>query len=163
MVGAGEGSWMSFGTYLHSSSRSIVISGVDGTPSDQSFAAVPLVETQALVEVCSEQGRIVPLGGGVSMLEALRNMVKFLAKVRADLVRFISCGLGLYIKASRDIRMRPKVGRKLKLFSACGPSLRPGPLEADIRVRASSSFASRHGEASSEKAQEVILGVCLDV
>ena len=31
-------------------------------------------------------------------------------------------------------------------------------MEADIRVRASSGSASRHGEASSEKTQEAILG-----
>ena len=43
-------------------------------------------------------------------------MKKFLAKVRADVIRVISCRLGLHIKASRVIRKRPKVGRKLKLF-----------------------------------------------
>ena len=47
----------------------------------------------------------------------------------------------------------------MKLFSTCGPSLRPRPLEADIRVRASSDSASRHREVSSEKVQEAFLGV----
>jgi hypothetical protein len=94
---------------------------------------------------------------------------KFLAKVRADMVWVISCRLGLKIKASRGIRKRLKVGRKLRLISVCGPSLRPRHLEADIRVRTSSDVdgisgsASCHGEASSEKAQEAIMGVCLDV
>ena len=44
---------------------------------------------------------------------------KFLAKVRVDVARLISLGLGLKIKGLRGIRKR-KVGRKLKRISACG-------------------------------------------
>lgn len=171
----------------------VAISGVDGTPPDRSYAAVldvslgglipSLMEAQAPVEVCSEQGRSFPLGGGASLLEALRNMVKkFFAKVRADMVRVFFFRVGpFFFKASTGIRKRLYVGRKLKFFSAYGPCLRPRPLNVVLRVRAftgvdgvSSSESElgeacsekkkrkELGEASSEKAHEAILGDTLD-
>ena len=95
-------------------------------------------------------------------------MKKFLSKVRVDVVRVISCGLCLKTKASRGIRKRKNVGHKLKLFLACGPSLRPRPLAAILRVRPFSAVEGFtgselcHEEASPEMAPEVILGDAVD-
>ena len=73
--------------------------------------------------------------------------MEFLAKMRAEVDRVIFFGLGLKIKASRDIRKRlvrvfSRLGPKPKLFlgrhkimrKACGLVLRPKPLEADSQV-----------------------------
>jgi hypothetical protein len=158
-----------------SSTVLVVISGVDGTP--LAFAVVLTASpgglmpssVEAQTPVGSKQGRSFPLGGGASTLEVLRNMVKkFLAKVRVDVVCVISCGLGLKTKASRGIRKRKNVGHKLKLFLACGPSLRPRPLEAVLRVRpffgveGFTGSKSCHKEASPEMVPEVILGDSVD-
>jgi hypothetical protein len=154
-----------------SSTVPVVISGVDGTP--PAFAVVLTASpgglmpssVEAQTPVGSKQGRSFPLGGGASTLEVLRNMVKkFLAKVRVDVVWVISCGLGLKTKASRGIRKRKNVGHKLKLFSACGPSLRPRPLEAVLRVRPFFGVEGFTGSKSCHKeaSPEVILGDSVD-
>jgi hypothetical protein len=152
--------------------------GVDGTPPSRSYASTlaaslgglmpSLMEVQAPVESCSEQGRSFSLSGGASLLEALWNMVKkFLANLRVDVARVISIGLGLKTKGPRGLRKRVIVGRKLKRISACGLSLRPRPLDAVLRARAFSGddgvtgSRSGHGEVSSMKAQE-IMGVVVD-
>jgi hypothetical protein len=79
------------------------------------------------------------------MTEVLRSLaMEFLAKIRVEVDRVLFFGLGLKIKASRDIRKRlgwacSQLGLKPKLFlgrrrhklKACGLLLRPGPLVAD--------------------------------
>jgi hypothetical protein len=147
--------------------------GVDGTPPSRSYASTLAASLGGLnrggaLEICSEQGRSFSLSGGASLLEALWNMVKkFLAKLRVDVARVISIGLGLKTKGPRGLRKRVIVGRKLKRISACGLSLRPRPLDAVLRARAFSGddgvtgSRSGHGEVSSMKAQE-IMGVVVD-
>jgi hypothetical protein len=140
----------------------VVNAGVVGSP--PSFAdllvAPPrglkssFVEAQALVEVCFDLGRCLPMGGGTYLMEALRILaMEFLAKVRAEVDRVIFLGLGLKINASRDIRktmirvfsrlgLKPKLlfgfnlrgRRKLKRTSTSGLNLRPRPL-ADSLVK----------------------------
>ena len=112
------------------------------------------MEVQAPVEICYEQGRSFSLGGGASLLEALWNMgKKLLAKVRVDVARVISFGLGRKTKGSRGLRKRLIVERKLKRISAVGLCLRPRPLDAVLRARAFSGgervtgSTSGHGEA----------------
>jgi hypothetical protein len=52
-------------------------------------------------------GRGLPMGGCVYLSEALRCLaMEFLAKVRAGVGQVIFFGLGLKVKASRDIRRR---------------------------------------------------------
>ena len=93
------------------------------------------------------------MGGGDCLMETMRILaMEFLVKVRAEVDRVIFFGLGLKIKASRDIRKRmvwvfSRLGLKPKLllgFNLRGRSrlkrsgriLRPRPLDADSRVKA---------------------------
>jgi hypothetical protein len=74
------------------------------------------MEAQAPMEVCSNLGRCLPMGGNAYSMEALRILaMEFLAKVRAEVGRVIFFGLGLKINASRDIRKR-----MVRVFSRLG-------------------------------------------
>jgi hypothetical protein len=93
------------------------------------------------------------MGGGDCLMEAMRILVmEFLAKVRAEVDRVIFFGLGLKIKASRDIRKRmvrafSRLGLKPKLLlrlnfrgggsklKRSGCNLRPRPLDVDSGLR----------------------------
>jgi hypothetical protein len=114
-------------------------------------------------------------------MEAMRILVmEFLAKVRAEVDQVIFFGLGLKIKALRDIlkrmvRVFSQLGLKPKLlpgFNLRGRSrlkrsgriLRPRPLDVDSQVKANVGVIgvpnpdSGQGETSSEKAPVVISG-----
>ena len=111
-------------------------------------------------------------GGGACLTEVLRSLaMEFLAKMRAKVDWVIFFGLGLKIKASRDIRRRlvrafswlglkPKLllGRRKLKRKACGFLLRPRPLEIDSRVKLKAGDDKAvepnlgQGETSSKKA-----------
>jgi hypothetical protein len=136
----------------------IVNAGVDGSPSSYAeVLAAPLggMKSSCVEALASDLGRWLPKGGGACLTEV-------------DQVIFF--GLGLKIKASRDIRRRlvrafsqlglkPKLllGRRKLKRKACGFLLRPRPLEVDSRVKlkAGDDRAAEpnlgQGETSSEK------------
>jgi hypothetical protein len=84
-------------------------------------------------------GNWLPMGGGARLTEVLRSLaMEFLAKLRTEVDQILFFGLGLKIKASRDIRRRmvqalswlglkPKIliGRRKHKRKASGLVLRP--------------------------------------
>jgi hypothetical protein len=103
----------------------VVNVGVDGSlPSDVDVIATPLggMKSSCLETLVSELGRWLPMGGGACLMEVLRRLaMEFLAKMRAEVDRVIIFGLGLKIKASRDLRKKmarvfSRLGLKLKLI-----------------------------------------------
>jgi hypothetical protein len=101
----------------------VVNVGVDGSlPSDVDVIATPLggMKSSCLETLVSELGRWLPMGGRACLMEVLRRLaMEFLAKMRAEVDRVIFFGLGLKIKASRDLRKK-----KARVFSRLGLKLK---------------------------------------
>jgi hypothetical protein len=156
----------------------VVNAGVEGSPS--SYAEVLVAPLGGMKSSCVEGlasilGRWLPMGGEVGLTKVLRSLAKgFLAKMRAEVDRVLYFGLGLKIKASRDIRRRliqafSRLGLKPKLLigrhkhkrKASGFLLRPSPLEVVSRVKPkagvdrAAELVLRLGENSPEKVPEV--------
>jgi hypothetical protein len=127
--------------------------------------AAPLggMKSSGVEGLASVLGSWLPMGGGAGLPEVLRSLaMEFLAKLRAEVDRVLFFGLGVKIKASRDIRRRlvqalsrlglkPKllIGRRKHKRKASGLLLRPGPLEVDSWVKP---------KAGDDRAAELVLG-----
>jgi hypothetical protein len=114
-----------------------------------------VVEAPVSVEVCSDLGSHPPLGGGVDLTAALRELaMDFLMKLRVEVDRVICFGLGFKIKATRDLRKRmgwifSRLGLKPKLqfgFSLRG-RCKPKPLDGS-RVKAIAGVVRRPASIS---------------
>ena len=92
----------------------VVNDGVDGSlPSYAYVLAAPSggMKSSCVEALASDLGRWLLMGGEACLMEALRSLVmEFLVKMRVEVDRVIFFGLGLKIKALRDIRKKVGLG-----------------------------------------------------
>ena len=141
----------------------VVNAGVDGSlPSDAYVIVAPLgvMKSSCMEALVSKLGRWLSMGGGACLMEVPRSLaMEFLAKMRAEVDRVIFFGLGLKIKASRDLRKKmawvfSRLALKPKLI------LRRRKLKWKSYERMADSWVKPNddsglGKAPTEKAPEV--------